>query len=33
MLCPPYQKYVMNRTGFGEVDFEAQPLRVSSNFP
>ncbi len=33
MLCPPYQKYVMNRTGFVEVDFTTQAFRVGSDFP
>jgi hypothetical protein len=33
MMCQPYQKYVMNRTGAGEVDFNTQALKRASDFP
>jgi hypothetical protein len=32
-LCQPYQKYVMNRTGAGEVDFDTQAFKGASDFP
>src|SRR5438132_1102493 len=33
MMCQPYEKYVMNRTGFGVVNFNTQASKRASDFP